>query len=744
MPELAAPKPGGFPIVGIGASAGGLEAFMQLLHALPEHTGMAFVLVQHLDPRHDSRLPDLLAKATRMQVLEAAQGLAVQPDHVYVIAPDTTLTLTADGVFHIEPRGDRPGPHLPIDQFFRSLAANRTSGAIGVVLSGTGTDGSMGLEEIKAAGGIAFAQDEASAKFSGMPLAALHTGSVDLVLPPARIAAELARVGQHPYLAPEPDEGHTAVPAEGNDGDGFRSVLGLLREASGVDFGAYRDTTIKRRITRRLMLRGGDSMDAYAQLLRGDRAELDALYQDILINVTKFFREPELFETLKQRVFPDILAAKRGEAPIRIWVPGCSTGQEAYSLAMALLEFLDDKPVHPPIQIFATDLSETVSLQKARNGLYPDSIEAEVSPERLRRFFQRENSHYRVSKALREIVVFARQNVAADPPFSRVDLVSCRNLLIYLSPALQKRVIPTFHYALNPGGFMVLGASETIGSHTDLFTVIDQVHRVYVRKSTGAARPYPHFRAEEHQARLAGGAASAAPRAMPVDWQREADRVAAGLYVPPGVLINDDFDILQFRGETGSFLSPAAGEPSNNLLKMAREGLFVAARAAVVECQRSGAAVRHPDVRIRGEGVDREIDLHVMPIKLPLAGERCYLVLFEEKVRRVAPSAAASRDPAPAAGAADAHHLRQELASTREYLQSLIEQQDAANEELKSANEEILSSNEELQSTNEELDTAKEELQSTNEELNTVNEELHGRNHELARINSDLVNLLNG
>lgn len=743
MNELAAVKPVVFPIVGIGASAGGLEAFMQLLQALPEHTGMAFVLVQHLDPRHDSKLAELLAKATRMPVLEVAPGLAVQRDHVYVIAPNTTLTLAADGEFHIEPRGDGPRPHLPIDRFFSSLAAHRESAAIGVVLSGTGTDGSMGLLEIKAAGGIAFAQDEASAKFAGMPLAALHSGSVDLAMPPARIAAELARVGQHPYLAPAPDKGRADVPAEGNDEeDSFKSVLALLRQASGVDFGSYRDTTIKRRITRRLMLQGGDSLDAYAQRLRGDRAELDALFQDILINVTKFFRGPELFEALKQRVFPDILAARRGDAPIRMWVPGCSTGQEAYSLAMALIEFLDDKPAHPPIQIFATDLSENVSLQKARNGLYPDSIEADVSPERLRRFFLHEDSHYRVSKALREIVVFARQNVAADPPFSHVDLVSCRNLLIYLSPALQKRVIPTFHYALNPGGFMVLGASETIGSHTDLFAVVDQPNRVYVRKSTGA-RPYPHFRAEEHQARMGGGRETAvAPRIQPADWQREADRVAAGQYVPPGVLVNDNFDILQFRGQTGPFLSPAAGEPSNNLLKMAREGLFMAVRAAVLECQRSGVPVRHPDVRVRGESVDREIELHVMPIKLPLAGERCYLVLFEEKLRKVTPGALAPAKPASAADAEDAQHLRQELDSTREYLQSLVEQQDATNEELKSANEEILSSNEELQSTNEELETAKEELQSINEELTTVNEQLQHRNAELGHLNDDMTNLV--
>ncbi|MBA2964333.1 PAS domain-containing protein [Ramlibacter sp. CGMCC 1.13660] len=481
------------------------------------------------------------------------------------------------------------------------------------------------------------------------------------------------------------------------------------------------------------------SLDDYALRLRGNRGEIDALYQDILINVTKFFREPGLFALLKERVFPEILAAKRGDAPIRIWVPGCSTGQEAYSLAMALIEFLQDKVDAPRIQIFATDLSEDVSLQRARAGLYPDSIEADVSPERLRRFFQREDNHYRISKAVREVVVFARQDVAADPPFSHIDLVSCRNLLIYLGSALQRRVIPTFHYALSPGGFMVLGASETIGSHTDLFGVVDATHRVYVRKSGAAQRTYPHFRPDDHRTRAGRGQEfTATPRAGPADWQREADRVATGLYVPPGVLVNENFDILQFRGHTGAFLSPAPGEPSNNLLKMAREGLFVAVRAAVAACQRTGAAVRQPDVRIRGDVADREIELNVVPIKLPIAGEQCYLVLFEEKLHGVQPPPS----PVPVDEAADAHHLRQELASTRDYLQSLIQQQAAANEELKAANEEILSSNEELQSTNEELETAKEELQSVNEELTTVNEQLQHRNAELARLNDDIVNLV--
>jgi len=726
---------------------------MQLLRALPEKTGMAFVLVQHLDPKHDSRLAELLAKQTRMPVQEAAHGVAVEPDHVYVIAPDTTVALGADVVLEVEPRGEARGggPHLPIDRFFKSLAARRAGAAIGVVLSGTGTDGTLGLEEIKAAGGITFAQDEASAKFAGMPLAALHSGCVDLVLPPERIAAELARIGRHPYLAPAAGgEGErSGAAATGDDGDEprFQAVLGLLRIANGVDFSAYRDTTIRRRIQRRMLLHGGEQLAGYVERLKGDRAELDALYHDILINVTRFFREPEVFEALKERVFPDILAARHGDEPIRVWVPGCSTGQEAYTLAMVLLEFLDSASSTgqaPPIQIFATDLSDGVALQRARTGLYPESIEAEVSPERLRRFFHKEDSSYRISKALREIVVFARQNVAADPPFSRLHLISCRNLLIYLSPALQKRVIPTFHYALNPGGYLLLGASESIGGHTDLFSVVDQPHRIYQRKSSGAMRPYPHFRSDEAQARPGGAqVATAAPRPLPADWQREADRVAAGQYVPPGVLINDAFDVLQFRGQTGPFLAPAPGEPSHNLLKMAREGLFLALRSAVAECLKTGAAVRQPDVRIRGEGVDREIDLHVLPVRLPQAGgERCCLVLFEETAHRVMPPAPAPERPAQDAEAAELHHLRQELASTREYLQSLVEQQDAANEELKSANEEILSSNEELQSSNEELETAKEELQSINEELTTVNEQLQHRNAELARLNDDMTNLL--
>jgi len=733
-----APAPGGghggFPIVGVGASAGGLEAFSHLLAHLSPTTGMGFVLVQHLDPKHESKLVELLAKPDRMPVVEATEGVAVQPNHVYIIPPNATLRIAA-GVLHLTPRGESRIPHLPVDHFLKSLAEDRQTGAIGVILSGTGSDGTVGLEEIKATGGITFAQDDESAKYPGMPQSAVRSGCVDMVLSPEAIAAELTRLGQHPYLTP----GTEAPPAAGAmEQDQFARVLHLLHATFRVDFAAYRDTTIKRRITRRMLLHSTDSLAEYAAHLEGDRVELDALYQDILINVTSFFREPETFELLKNRVFPAITQGKDANTPIRIWVSGCSTGQEAYSLAIALSEYLEDTPVRPPIQIFATDLNDTVALHTARDGLYPENIGAQVSPERLGRFFSREKGGYRVSKSLRDMVLFSKHNVAADPPFSRVDLISCRNLLIYLAEPLQRRVIPAFHYALNPVGFLVLGHAETVGAFADLFGVVDQPHRIYGKKTT-ATRQYPHF----HTAR---GRSDSEPSAhgvaaSPADWQREADRVALGHYVPPGVLVNQSLDILQFRGRTGPYLAPAPGEASLNVLRMAREGLFHPLRAALIQCGKEGVAVHTPGVHVRAEGIDREIDMSVLPIRLPHAGDHCYLVLFGETVG-VPPSIPAPAEPAARGDASAPNLLRQELASTREYLQSLIEQQDATNEDLKSANEEILSSNEELQSTNEELETAQEELQSVNEELTTVNEQLQHRNLDLGRLNDDMTNLL--
>lgn len=770
--ESAAPQADGqaraplFPVVGVGAAAGGLEAFTHLLEHLPENTGAALVLVQHLDPKRESKLAELLARATRLPVLEAAHGLALQPNHVYVAPPNTYLAL-GQGVLQLTPASDERAPHLPIDRFLKALAEDRQTGAIGVILSGTGTDGTLGVEEIKAGGGFVFAQDEPSAKYPSMPQSAVRSGCVDLVLSPAEIARELGRIGQHPYVTPTESAPLDALATE--EKAQFKKILAIVRGAVGVDFSGYRDTTIKRRIMRRMVLHTKDSLGEYIQLLERDRAEVEALYNDLLITVTSFFRDAEAFEVLKNNVYPEILKTHDAREALRVWVVGCATGQEAYSVAMTLLEFLEDKPIRPAIQIFATDLSDNVSLRKAREGAYPQNIEAEVSPERLRRFFSKEDDKYRIHKYIRDMCVFAKQNATADPPFSHVDLITCRNMLIYLAPPLQKRVIPTFHYALNPVGYLLLGPAETIGGFTDLFGVVDHQHRIYVKK-TVSARQYPHFSAASARAgaesEVQGGPASGIPA---VDWQREADRVLLGRYAPPGVLVNDDLNILQFRGRTSPFLEPAPGEPTFHLLRMAREGLFPELRNLIQECRRQGGAVHRPGMRVRdGERV-REIDLRVLPVQLPGNGANCFLVLFEESHSPDKPSAAAgaapagilgtltrwlrgrASSPAPASGAreapaaldgGEAAGLRQELASTREYLQSLIEHRDAANEELKSANEEILSSNEELQSTNEELETAKEELQSVNEELTTVNEQLQHRNQELTRLSDDLSNLL--
>jgi two-component system CheB/CheR fusion protein len=753
--------------VGVGASAGGLEALSDLLANLPEKTGMAVVVVQHLDPQHESRLSNLLSRVTHLPVLEATQDLAVQSDHVYVIPRNMTMTI-AQGVLQLAPRGGVRGTHLPIDLFLKSLAEDRQSAAIGVILSGTGSDGTLGMEEIKAAGGITFAQDEASSKYSGMPQSAARSGCVDLVLPPDQIARELARIGQHSYVAlDQAAQAGTGPSAE--DDVHFRKILAILRAAFRVDFSAYRETTVRRRILRRMVLQTKDNLAEYIEYLRKDPPEVEALYQDILINVTSFFREPQTFEVLKESVFPEILKTKSQDTPIRVWVPGCSTGQEAYSLAIALVEFLEQQPVRPPIQIFATDLSETVSLAKAREGVYPENIEAEVSPERLRRFFTKEQETYRISKSIRDMCVFAKQNVAADPPFSRLDLISCRNVLIYLTSVLQKRVIPTFHYALNPGGFLLLGASETVGSFANLFDVVDPKSRIYVKKAAGM-RQHPHFYGGDVLTGEPADVQHTPLTSAPLKWQRAADFVVLNEYAPAGVLVNDQFDILQFRGQTGDYLAPPPGEPSHNLLKMAREGLMLPLHDLLNECRQGNAPVRRSRVQIRGGGAIRETDIVVLPVKLPDSNERCCLVLFEvprHEAATVSGAAADTTGPSSPSGwlpwsrrlftraaasggtavpappdASDVDRLPQELAAMRDYLQSVIEQKDAANEELRSANEEILSSNEELRSTNEEMETAKEELQSINEELVTVNEQLMHRNLELTRVSDDMTNLL--
>ena len=749
LPELKPAATGGnglkgasqnvFTVVGIGASAGGLEAFTQLLKYLPADTGMAFVLVQHLDPKHPSQLANLLSKATTMPVLEIKNGTVIKPNHVYVIPPDKNLDLVC-GRLDLKPRGKTRIANS-IDHFFCSLARANESYAIGVILSGTGFDGTVGLAEIRGAGGITFAQDEKSAKFSGMPSHAT-LDSVDFVLPPEKIALELGRIGRDPNLAFTPRMEEEAI--ETAHAKDFQRILSLLRSRTGMDLSQYRDATIKRRIQRRMVVRTKHTLAEYIGLLENDRNESNELFNDVLINVTSFFRDPEIFEILKTRIFPEILNA--APQTIRIWVPACSTGQEAYSIAIALLEFLEQKPNAPGIQIFATDVREAV-IEKGRRGYYAQGIETEVSPERLRRFFTKEDGGYRISKTIRDLCIFARQNVAADPPFSRMDLVSCRNLLIYLTPALQRQVISTFHYSLNSIGHLLLGNSETIGANSDLFELLDRKQKIYSKKGA-AIRPFSHFAAQDLKSKT-GVAGHHAPvyASAPADFQKEADRILLGRFAPAGVLINSNLEVLQFRGRTSAYLEPPTGEASFNLLKMARENLSLELGTAIREAKRKNASVRR-NVRLHDNDKIRGVNLEVIPVKLSGSAENCFLVLFEDAGRqrggapRSAKAEITEKEIPPSGKNQELKRLRAELGAAREYLQAIIEQQDASNEELKCANEEVLSSNEELQSTNEQLGTAKEELQSTNEELQTLNEELQTRNIELNQLNGDLNNLL--
>ncbi len=736
-----------FPIVGVGASAGGLEAFTQLLHALPADTGMAFVLVQHLDPAHESILTALLAKATPMPVQQVQDGMPIEPDHVYVIPPNANLAVW-HGRLSLLPRTDMHGQPMAIDHFFRSLADDQQSQAIGVVLSGTASDGTFGLAAIKAAGGVTFAQDSASAKFDGMPRSAIAAGDVDFVLPPKQIAVELARIGQHPYLraAAAPTDG--LPPHAEND---LTKIFLLLRAATAIDFAFYKRTTIERRIARRMLLQEIDNLGHYARYLQQNRDEVDKLCRDLLIHVTNFFRDAPAFEVLKQSVFPELIRTHASETPLRVWVPGCSTGEEAYSIAISLLEYLQDVAPNVPVQIFGTDVDETIIAQ-ARSGLYPYNIAQDVSPERLRRFFVKTDHGYLVSKTVREMCVFARQDVTRDPPFSKVDLISCRNLLIYLTAELQKKVLPTLHYALQPDGFLLLGNSESIGGFADLFRLVDENHKLYAKKTNRLYATLDVSRGDHHVERAGGVKPSAADGASGWDPVKEADRIVLSKYSPPAVLVNADLEVQQYRGHTGAFLEPPTGVPSLNVLKMAREGLLVELRSSLLKAKKSQNPVRRTGLTVRSDGELRRINLEVVPLRPPgRSGALSFLILFEEprpeagtqQPDTIRPSARTRPRGRPSpVQTRQSDRLREELMATREYLESLIQDQARSNEDLRAANEEVQSANEELQSTNEELETAKEELQSVNEELMTVNQELQNRNLELDQVNDDHNNLL--
>jgi two-component system CheB/CheR fusion protein len=733
------------PVVAVGASAGGFEAFSNLLRALPAEPGLALIFIPHLDPTHESAMVELLSRTTKLPVRQAAEGTHVECNFLYVLPSNCDMTI-ADGVLHLIKR-DAGRHHMPIDTFFRSLAEDQTVNAVGVILSGTANDGTLGLAAIKNSGGITFAQDMESAKYDGMPMSAVASGVVDYVLPPDRIAQELIRIQKQPG---------------GQDGgDAFegkerflKEIFRLLKGFSKVDFDDYKTATIRRRILRRMHLNQITELADYVKLLHRKSEEVESLYRDVLINVTSFFRNPEVFESLHQLVYPKLLIDRPSADPVRIWVPGCATGEETYSHAISLVEMLSELRLEVPIQIFGTDLSET-AIQRARAGFYKENIAGEVSEVRLRRFFHKAPGGYQISKSIRDMCVFARQNVFSDPPFSRMDLISCRNVLIYLSPVLQKKIIPIFHYALKTGGFLLVGNTEgLLGASAEIFELVERKGKIYQKKavpspvtfglSVGLQEQVERVQKKAEPSKVEGQIKT------PVDVQREADRLLLSKYVPSAVLVTDDLEILQSRGRTSRFLELPTGKASLNLLKMARPGLLYELRALLEKAKKNSIPVAKDNISVEDEEGKVSLKLEVVPFHTPARDQRHFLVLFEEiagtKPAKPAPRKAVdTRAARQISDSKDVQiaQMKQELASTKEYLQSIIEAQEATNEELQSANEEIQSGNEELQSTNEELQTSKEELESANEELNTVNEEIQHRNQQLSQLSSDLINLLN-
>ena len=728
--EETMPGPGRRPpaVVGIGASAGGLDAFSRLLEALPTDTGMAFVLVQHLDPKHESLLTLLLSSRTGMPVREATDGLELIGDHVYV-GPSEADLLIAGGRLHLTPREPEAGHHLPIDGFLRSLAADAGEQAIGVILSGAASDGAKGLEAIKSAGGVTFAQEPATAEYSSMPASAIGARVVDFVLAPEAIAVELARLAGSSVDGAEP-----RLPEGEDEGAGYERAFALLQDAFRVDFSAYKLPTIRRRVARRMIVRRTADLDTYLGLLADDPAEVEALYRDLLIMVTEFFRDPEAFAVLRERVFPAILRERGDDGEVRLWVAGCASGEEAYSLAITLLEVMSAQRLERRVKVFATDISEP-DLATARRGIYGESIAGTVAPGLLQRYFVHTDGGYQISKAVRELCVFARHDVTSDPPFANLDLVSCRNLLIYLGAPLQRWVISSLHYGLRRDGYLLLGRSESLGRHQSLFETIDAKQKIFRKLSPAAVEPqfrYPGMLRQE-RTRKPIAPAEASPTAQPRrSLTQQADAAVLAAVGPPGVTVDGQHAIVEFRGDVRRYLQIRPGRASLDLLDMVREELRGKVRAALAEAERTGTTAALRSIAFGKGKARRSLDLRAVPFRTA-AGEAHYVVLFDESL---APAVTTSKtDQAEQVERGETELLREELSETRERLEALVQEKEAANEELSAANEEMLSSGEEMQSVNEELET-------THEELTSTNQELRSRNLELGEVSDDLTNLL--
>jgi two-component system CheB/CheR fusion protein len=737
-PKPEAAPPAAFPIVGIGASAGGLAAVEQFLAALPAGgpPRMALVLVQHLDPDHKSFLLDLVKKYTDIEVAWAEDGVEVLPGRGYIMPPNTEMVLAGGRLVLTDPESPR-GQRLPINHFFRSLAADQGERAVCVVLSGTGSDGTLGVRAVKGEGGMAVAQTPETADYDGMPRSAIATGLIDFVLAPAEMPGQILEYASRAFArAPQPDGAAPGTP------DPLPEVLRVLYHRCGHDFSHYRRNTLRRRVERRMAVRKLDLMQDYVALLDVDSNEVETLFRELLIGVTQFFRDPPAFEAVAAKALSRLIAAHDPGDPVRVWVPACSTGEEAYSIAMLLQEQARVLQRHVPAQVFGTDI-DADAIERARAASYPDTISVDVSPERLARYFVRDGSAYVVAKRLRDTLVFAKQDVTKDPPFSRVDMISCRNLLIYMENDLQQQLMPLFHYALNPDGYLLLGSSETVGASADLFATVDKKWRLYQRRGTVTPRrllptsTMPPARAATQRPPLH----TVSPQ---VGLRLATESVLLLKHAPACVVVDAAGDVLYIHGHTGRYLEPAPGAPSGSLVAMVRQGLRRELVAGMRTALAQNEPVRFERLRVKTDRDVALVNLVVEPMTAPGAGTGALLVLFED-----APDADAGDGDVTAEESVGERERRiadldRELSAKEEYLRMTVEELETSNEELMSSNEELMSSNEELQSTDEEMDTSREELQSVNEELVTVNLELQQRNDELAAANDDMSNMFAG
>ncbi|MEI8291972.1 MAG: chemotaxis protein CheB [Verrucomicrobiota bacterium] len=729
-----APTKAAFPIVGLGASAGGLEALEQFLKQVPAASGLAFVIVQHLDPTHKGIMSELLQRATRMKVIQVKDRTTMRPDCVYIIPPNKDMSVL-HGVLHLLAPTTPRGLRLPIDFFFRSLAQDQQEHSIGVILSGMGSDGTLGLRAIKEKAGVVLVQEPATAKFDSMPRSAIDAGLADIVAPAEDLPQKIITYLQRTTLI-----ARTEAVLEDKAQSALEKIVLLLRAHTGNDFSFYKRSTLYRRIERRMGIHQLHKMPAYVRYLQENSQELDLLFKELLIGVTNFFRDPAAWEQLRKLALPELLASRASGQALRAWVPGCSTGEEAYSLAIALKEAVEQrKPKQPfTIQIFATDLDRD-AIDKARQGFFPANIAADVSAERLKRFFTKEAGGYRVRKEIRELVIFAPQNLIMEPPFTKLDILSCRNLLIYLTSEVQKKLIPLFHYSLNPGGILFQGSAETIGDCTDLFAPLGGKSRLFRRRES-VSRTEPTIFPSSFSPVPVTGTEASLPAKPPASLQTLADQLVLQTYAPPAVLTNDAGDIFYVSGHTGKYLEPAAGKANWNLFVMAREGLRYELTRAFQAALRQKENVMLHGLKVGTNGGTQFVDVTIRRLDEPGPLHGLVMIVFTDVAAPLNP--AVGKPPKTSARSPRVTELEQELLHVRGEVRATHEEMQTSQEEFRSANEELQSTNEELQSTNEELTTSKEEMQSMNEEMQTVNAELQTKVDELSRTSNDMKNLL--